>query len=83
MEAEIIRELLCRLKGCQAKQLADKVDHIAGLMATKAIITFIHLHGWMLIRMKWAAGHTAGADLEPIKNGSLSSSDSCLHISLL
>lgn len=44
------------------------------------IISFIHFHGWMLVRMKRAAGHTAGSDLEPIKNSGLSGRNSRLHV---
>jgi len=81
MQSKVLRQLSGSLIGHHPKQMADKVDHVASLMASKAIVSFIHLHGWMLIRMKRAAGHTIGADLKPIENGSLPGRDSCLHIS--
>ena len=63
MKAKVLRKLSGSLIGCQAKKTADKVDDITSLMASKAIVALIHLHGWMLVLMEWATGHAVPTDL--------------------
>ena len=59
------------------KKTGSEVNHISGLVAAKAIITFVHLHGRMLVMMEWIAGYAAAADPELIVFSRLSGGDGC------
>lgn len=63
MKAKVLRKLSGCLIGHQAKQTADKVDDITSQMASKAIESFVHLYGWMLVLMEGATDHAVPTDL--------------------
>ncbi len=71
IHADIDMKVISQLSGCfiltGMKKPGCKIDHIAGLMAAKAIVVMIiHLHRRILVRVERAAGHTAVTDLQAI-----------------
>jgi len=62
VNAEVIRQLLCRLQAGQVKQPCHEVDHISLCSTAEAIeIILVQLHAGGAVIVEWTADHVVTA----------------------